>query len=111
MPRQQLSPGPSAKRWGWLLAALTLAIAGGTAYEFAIDARWVGMALFGVVLPLTALADWYIVRRRSGDARFAADRGLLAFLITLLAVGMLVRSEQECEPEPELQPAAPAVTY
>jgi len=46
---------------------------------------------------LGGLADWYFIRQRSDDTRYAADRMLLAFSWALFGIAMVLESAQERE--------------
>src|SRR5690606_19798257 len=80
-----------------MAVALIVAVEGWTTYLFSDDGRWVCVALFGVALALGGLAEWYFIRQRSCDARYAADRLLFAFSWALFGIGMVLESAQERE--------------
>jgi hypothetical protein len=84
-------PGLLSERWGVVPAVVTLLLGADVAYSFASDGRWFGMVMFGILLPLVGVSEWFVLRRRGYGERFAADRMMITFMVAILLIGLLVR--------------------
>lgn len=73
--------------WVIAIAVLIATVAALNTYHLATSGGWLWAAIFGAALPITALAEWAYLRRRSEDARRVADRMLIFVLWALIGLG------------------------
>jgi uncharacterized membrane protein YhaH (DUF805 family) len=73
--------------WVIAIAALIATVAALNTYQMANSGDWLWAAIFGAALPVAALAEWAVLRRRSDDARRVADRMLIFVLWALIGLG------------------------
>jgi hypothetical protein len=58
--------------------------------------EWVRSILFGAAMPMVVFVDWIRLRARGGEARLAADRLFVPFVIAVAAMAWMVSEVRNC---------------